>query len=128
MLRLTLKILMLFLNEKGSSTNIVHETTTDEILLFTYKRHGKQMLNMKVYESDWSNDFSLDCLGTTGLIVCKDNERKKRYAFLLSIRLSELCPKFTKLIFILPNFIVVNNTSRCLRYKYLVLLRNGSFT
>lgn len=101
---------------QGSSTNIIHESATDEILLFTYKRHGKQMLNMKVYESDWSNDFGLDCLGTTGLVVCKDNVRRKRYTFLVSIRLSELCPKYTKLIFILPNFIVANNTNKNLRF------------
>lgn len=71
---------------------------------------------MRVYESDWSNDFGLDCAGTTGLIVCKDNERKKRYTFLLSIRLSQMCPKFTKIVSFLPNFLVANNTNKNLRY------------
>ncbi|KAK9700327.1 SHR-binding domain of vacuolar-sorting associated protein 13, partial [Popillia japonica] len=104
------------LHIKASSTNVIHESVGGDILLFSYKRHGKQSLNMKVYESEWSNDFGIECAGTTGLIVCKDNVRRKKYAILLSINLSEMCPRFTKIIIFSPNFLITNNTNKTLRF------------
>nr|XP_022904021.1 vacuolar protein sorting-associated protein 13C-like [Onthophagus taurus] len=102
---------------KASSSNVVYESTIgQEILLFSYKRHGKQSLNLKVFESDWSNDFGIECAGTTGLIVCKDNQRKKKYAILMSIHLSQIAPKHTKIITFYPNFLIINNTLKTLRF------------
>ncbi|XP_017782614.1 PREDICTED: vacuolar protein sorting-associated protein 13A-like [Nicrophorus vespilloides] len=104
------------LHIKASSTNTTYGSNTEDIILFTYKRHGKQSLQLKVYDSDWSNEFGLDCAGATGLVVCKDNERKKRYSFLLSIGLSEMCPRFTKIVTLLPSFLVSNHTNKELRF------------
>ncbi|XP_060526445.1 intermembrane lipid transfer protein VPS13C-like isoform X2 [Cylas formicarius] len=101
---------------KASSSHSIHECPNDDILLFTYKRHCKQTLNVRVYESNWSNDFGVECSGTTGLIVCKDNERKKKYLFFLNTSLSTFCPRLTKIITILPSFLVINNTDRALRF------------
>ncbi|RZC35875.1 vacuolar protein sorting-associated protein 13A-like, partial [Asbolus verrucosus] len=101
---------------KASATNTVYESNNEDILLFTYKRHGKQTLNVKVYESNWSNEFGLECAGTTGLIICKDNERKKKYLFFLSIKLSQMCPRLTKIVTLLPSFVVTNNTNKNLRF------------
>ncbi|XP_063908904.1 intermembrane lipid transfer protein VPS13C-like isoform X2 [Zophobas morio] len=101
---------------KASATNTVYESNNEDILLFTYKRHGKQTLNVKVYDSNWSNEFGLECAGTTGLIICKDNERKKKYLFFLSIKLSQMCPRLTKIVTLLPSFLVTNCTHRNLRF------------
>lgn len=82
---------------------------------------------MKVYESEWSNDFGIECVGTAGLIVCKDNVRRKKYAILLSIDLSQMCPRFTKIITFLPNFLIINNTNKTLRYVIkFILKKNGN--
>ncbi|KAK5650330.1 hypothetical protein RI129_001359 [Pyrocoelia pectoralis] len=101
---------------KATSNPNVFETSNEDILLFSFKRHTKQSITLRVYESNWSNDFGLDCAGTTGLVVCKDHERKKRYSLLLSIRLSEMCPQYTKIITFLPSFIVINTTRKHLRF------------
>lgn len=103
------------LHIKTSTSNTVYECSEEDIILFSFKRHGKQTLNAKVYDSDWSSEFSLDCAGTPGLVVCKHRERKKRYSMLLLVKLSEMCPKFTKIVTFLPCFLVVNETSQFLR-------------
>ncbi|KAF5301566.1 hypothetical protein FQR65_LT08871 [Abscondita terminalis] len=101
---------------KATSSSNIFESLNEDVLLFAFKRHTKQSITLRVYESNWSNDFGIDCAGTTGLVVCKDHERKKRYSFLLSIRLSQMCPQYTKVITFLPSFIVINTTKRHLRF------------
>lgn len=103
------------LHIKTSISNLIYEAIEEKIVLFSFKRHGKQTLNAKVYDSDWSNEFSLDCANTPGLIVCKHHERKKRYSILLSVKLSEMCPKFTKMVTFLPCFLLLNDTYHNLR-------------
>lgn len=103
------------LHIKSSINNIIYETTEENIVLFSFKRHGKQSLNAKVYDSDWSSEFSLDCAETPGLVVCKHHERKRRYSMLLFVKLSEMCPKLTKIVTFVPCFLVVNETSHFLR-------------
>ncbi|KAF7277097.1 hypothetical protein GWI33_009450, partial [Rhynchophorus ferrugineus] len=100
----------------ASSSHSVLDCPNDDILLFTYKRHCKQSLNVKVYDSNWSNDFGVECSGTTGLVVCKDNERKKKYLFFLHTSLSNFCPRLTKIVSILPSFLVTNYTEKYLRF------------
>lgn len=68
-----------------------------------------------MYESNWSNEVSLECAGTTGLVVCKNNERKKKYLIFLHTRLSNMCPRLTKVVTILPGFLITNNTDKFLR-------------
>ncbi|KAL1509464.1 hypothetical protein ABEB36_004192 [Hypothenemus hampei] len=101
---------------KASSSQNIQECPNDEILLFSYKRLSKQVLNMRVYESMWSSDFSVDCSGTTGLVVCKDIERKKKYMFFMNSSSSNFCPRLTKIVRILPSFLVTNNTGKRLRF------------
>lgn len=103
------------LHIKTSTSNFIYETTEEGVTLFSFKRHGKQTLNAKVYDSDWSNEFSLDCAETPGLVVCKHQERKKRYSMMLFVKLSEMCPKFSKIVTFFPCFLVTNGTSHFLR-------------
>lgn len=103
------------LHIKTSNSNLIYETTAENILLFSFKRHGKQALNAKVYDSDWSSEFSVDCAETPGLVICKHRERKRRYSMLLLVKLSEMCPKFTKIVTFLPCFMITNETSHFLR-------------
>lgn len=103
------------LHIKTSVSNLIYESAEEDVILFSFKRHGKQTLNAKVYDSDWSHEFSLDCAGTPGLVVCKHHERKKRYSMLLLVKLSEMCPKFTKIVTFLPCFLITNDTCQFLR-------------
>ncbi|KAK9875024.1 hypothetical protein WA026_005834 [Henosepilachna vigintioctopunctata] len=103
------------LKMRAYASNSVLESNSEEILLFTYKRHGRQTLSVKVYDSNWSSEFGLECTETSGLVVCKDNERKRKYLFFLTITLSKMCPRLTKIVTILPSFLIRNNTAKHLR-------------
>ncbi|KAH1005296.1 hypothetical protein HUJ04_006309 [Dendroctonus ponderosae] len=104
------------LKVKASLAQNVQDCPNDDILLFAYKRHSKQTLNVRVYDSMWSNDVCAECAGTTGLIVCKDTERKKKYMLFMNATLSNFCPRLTKTVTILPSFLVTNNTPKRLRF------------
>ncbi|XP_050293548.1 intermembrane lipid transfer protein VPS13C-like [Anthonomus grandis grandis] len=101
---------------KASHAQNVQECPNNDILLFTYKRHSKQSLNIKVHDSMWSSDFTAECSGTTGLIICKDNERNKKYMFFMSSSLSNFCPRLTKIVTLSPSFLVSNYTRKSLRF------------
>ncbi|XP_025830546.1 vacuolar protein sorting-associated protein 13C [Agrilus planipennis] len=101
---------------KISATNSIFKNSKGDITLLTFKPNMKRTITVKVYDSKWSNDFGLDAAGTTGLIVCKDVHRSKRYCFILSISLSKTCPMLTKIVYFLPTFLVSNNTNKFLRF------------
>lgn len=41
---------------------------------------------IKVYNSRWSQSFSLDTVGNSGVVICNDKERKTKYRVGNSIR------------------------------------------
>jgi hypothetical protein len=48
----------------------------DTILLFDYRQVVKNnKVRMSVNNGRWSDPFSLDVVGTTGMIQCKDDNR-----------------------------------------------------
>lgn len=50
------------------------EKSTENVCVF-FKFQAK----LKVYESKWSQSFSVDTIGNTGVIICYDKERKMKY-------------------------------------------------
>ncbi|GFG28735.1 hypothetical protein Cfor_06015 [Coptotermes formosanus] len=101
---------------RASLSDVVYEAQGEEPLLFCYKKHRRRCVRLRAYHSSWSSAFSLDTVGCTGLVVCKDRERKRRYRILLTVILSKLCPHLTRIVTLLPNFLVVNDTRKHLRF------------
>ncbi|CAH0559657.1 unnamed protein product [Brassicogethes aeneus] len=101
---------------KASGTDAIINCDKESILLFTYKRHGKPSINMRVHNSNWSNDFGMECAGTTGLVVCKDHTRRKKYMVFTKCSISNICPQLTKIVTLMPSFIIVNHTEKHLRF------------
>ncbi|CAH1390229.1 unnamed protein product [Nezara viridula] len=66
-------------------------------------------------ERGGQNEGRLRMRGTTYFILL-DRERKRRYRILLKVDLSEVCPHLTKIVTLLPNFIVSNECKRPLRF------------
>lgn len=101
---------------RGSSSDVLYETcaATEEPLLFRFKKHKKKKAKVRVYNSRWSQAISFDTIGNSGVVVCIDRERNKKYTFFLDIRLSHL--QLAKIIIISPYFVVINKTKRHLRY------------
>uniref|UniRef100_T1J6X9 Large ribosomal subunit protein uL13 n=1 Tax=Strigamia maritima TaxID=126957 RepID=T1J6X9_STRMM len=100
---------------RGSHSDVVYETqVTEEPVLFRFKRHRRKKAKVRVYNSHWSSSFSLDTVGSNGVVICKDKERDKKYQMLLSITLSNL--QLTKIITVMPYFMVINKTDKHLRF------------
>ena len=101
---------------QASLSDVVYEAQGEEPLLFCYKKQRRRCVRLRAYHSSWSSAFSLDTVGCTGLVVCKDRERKRCYRILLTVILSKLCPLLTRIVTLLPNFLVVNDTRKHLRF------------
>ncbi|XP_014251025.1 vacuolar protein sorting-associated protein 13A-like isoform X2 [Cimex lectularius] len=101
---------------RASLTDVVYEAQGEEPLLFCYRKQRKPCVRLRAYHSSWSSAFSMDAFNTSGLVICKDRERKRRYRILLKIELSEVCPQLIKIVTLLPNFIISNESKRPLRF------------
>ncbi|KAK3591108.1 hypothetical protein CHS0354_035920 [Potamilus streckersoni] len=100
---------------RGSlSDNVLECAPSSYPLLFRYKKHKRKKAKLKVFDSNWSHSFSLDTVGNCGVAICMHVQRKRKYMFMVQSQLSNL--KLTKIITIMPFFIVVNNCSKPLRY------------
>lgn len=81
------------------------EVPDDSILLFDYKTINKDnKVRMCINNGMWSEPFSLETVGTTGMIQCKDERRT--YNFLMRITMSN--SSRAKLITFAPFLSIVN--------------------
>uniref|UniRef100_A0A0A9WWJ3 Vacuolar protein sorting-associated protein 13C n=2 Tax=Lygus hesperus TaxID=30085 RepID=A0A0A9WWJ3_LYGHE len=101
---------------RASLTDVVYEAQSEEPLLFCFRKQRKPCVRLRAYHSSWSSAFSMDAFGTSGLVICKDRERKRKYRILLKSDLSEVCPQTTKIVTLLPNLIISNESKRPLRF------------
>ncbi|XP_012945076.2 vacuolar protein sorting-associated protein 13A, partial [Aplysia californica] len=100
---------------RGSMSEAVYEFgNSPNPLLYRFKKHKKKKAKLRVYESRWSQSFSTDTVGSGGVVVCNDKERGKKYMFLVQIAMSRL--RLTKIVTIMPFFLVINNSAKKLRY------------
>ncbi|XP_047508917.1 vacuolar protein sorting-associated protein 13A-like isoform X2 [Pieris napi] len=77
-------------------------------------RRGERV-RVRAHQSGWSRATRLYA-ESPGLLVCAHTERKINYRILLQVTLSELSPQLTKIVTLLPYFIVYNDTKKHLRF------------
>ncbi|XP_053396044.1 intermembrane lipid transfer protein VPS13A-like isoform X3 [Mercenaria mercenaria] len=100
---------------RGSMSDVALECLPSSYpQLFRYKKNKRKKAKLKVYESHWSHAFSMDTVGNCGVVECHDNQRRRKYIFMVQCQLSKL--KLTKIITVLPFFLVVNSSGKPLRY------------
>nr|XP_022286655.1 vacuolar protein sorting-associated protein 13A-like isoform X3 [Crassostrea virginica] len=106
----------LVIQVKGSKSEAVFDCPANltSPILFRFKKNRPKKAKIKVYNSRWSQSFSLDTIGNSGVVICNDRERKTKYRLMLQFQWSHL--KLTRIVTITPFFLVVNRTSRGLRY------------
>ncbi|XP_046398302.1 vacuolar protein sorting-associated protein 13C-like isoform X1 [Ischnura elegans] len=118
------------LQMRGSMCDVVYDCgiggPEEEPLLFRFRKRRRRRVRLRAYQSSWSSAFSLDASGglaggagggAGGLVVCKDRERgKRRYRILMKSTLSRSSPQLTRIISFLPNFLIVNETRKHLRF------------
>ncbi|XP_038046817.1 vacuolar protein sorting-associated protein 13C-like isoform X3 [Patiria miniata] len=112
------------LTYKAGNDMIEHPPDKKEPILFSYPTNkgfipGKNKISMKVGESNWSDKFSLDAVGSTGFISCKTDEKNteaegagsskpKKYSVRVQIQLSNF--GMTKIVVFNPRYLLVNQT------------------
>ncbi|XP_071825694.1 intermembrane lipid transfer protein VPS13A-like isoform X3 [Apostichopus japonicus] len=113
------------LSYKGTSDEVFeHPAEKQEPIMFAYPTSksiapGKNKIQVKCSDSQWSDKFSLDAVGSTGFISCKTKEKEfeakgegiaipKKYSLGVQIQLSYL--SYTKMVLLTPRYLVVNET------------------
>ncbi|XP_064292158.1 intermembrane lipid transfer protein VPS13A-like [Plodia interpunctella] len=104
---------------KGRHSDAWYEVT-DEPLLWSpgwsrSSRGRSEKIRIRAHQSAWSRAAPLSA-AAPGLVVCAHTERRTHYRLLLNVTLSELCPQLTKIVTLLPYFLVYNDTKRHLRF------------
>ncbi|KAJ2950877.1 hypothetical protein O0L34_g5237 [Tuta absoluta] len=90
---------------------------TDEPLLWACgsRARGCERIRLRAHQSQWSRACR-PAAAAPGLVVCAHTERRTSYRLLMDVTLSELCPQLTKIVTLLPYFLVYNDTRRHLRF------------
>ncbi|KAK8381851.1 hypothetical protein O3P69_015099 [Scylla paramamosain] len=89
---------------------VVHEEVNNEAILFSFKSKaffGKKKATVKVEDSDWSDKFSLDVVGSSGSVLCKASNRN--YQVGVDIQLSN--SGLTKIVVFSPFYSILNKAS-----------------
>ncbi|KAF9422722.1 hypothetical protein HW555_001716 [Spodoptera exigua] len=105
------------LQMKGGQSDTCYEVT-EEPLLWSPGTRGHRRgarVRFRAHHSAWSRAARL-AAAAPGLVVCPHTERRTNYRLLLNVTLSELCPQLTKIVTLLPYFLVYNDTKRHLRF------------
>lgn len=102
----------LMLTYRGDTRNniVVHEEVNNEAILFSFKSKvffGKKKATVKVEDSDWSDKFSLDVVGSSGSVLCKASNRN--YQVGVDIQLSN--SGLTKIVVFSPFYSILNKAS-----------------
>lgn len=107
---------------RGTSSGVVYDSQGEAPLLYVHRRRRqaqRKAVRVRVYQSSWSAEFSLDAAATAGLVICKDRERGRKYSLLAACASSRSAPRLTRIVSLLPNWLVSNNTAKHLRYMEL---------
>ncbi|KAH9636273.1 hypothetical protein HF086_009469 [Spodoptera exigua] len=102
---------------QGGQSDTCYEVT-EEPLLWSPGTRGHRRgarVRFRAHHSAWSRAARL-AAAAPGLVVCPHTERRTNYRLLLNVTLSELCPQLTKIVTLLPYFLVYNDTKRHLRF------------
>ncbi|XP_030850036.1 vacuolar protein sorting-associated protein 13A [Strongylocentrotus purpuratus] len=96
------------------SRKIFSTHSLSDPVLFTFSNSKRKKAKLRVFDSIWSSSFSLDTVGSSGVVICKDEDHDRTYQFWLDIRMSHL--PFTKLVTLTPYFLVHNKSDQELSY------------
>ncbi|XP_055333102.1 intermembrane lipid transfer protein VPS13C-like isoform X2 [Paramacrobiotus metropolitanus] len=89
---------------------ILHRADSGEVpILFTTKTlNSKKRVALKAADSEWSEKFSLDTIGSSGVLSCKRADGSLAYEFGISIKPSSAV--LTRLVVIMPYYMFQNNS------------------
>ncbi|RWS24890.1 vacuolar protein sorting-associated protein 13C-like protein [Leptotrombidium deliense] len=96
---------------RGSRCDTIYESINEnEPILFKLQRRKPKKAKIRVNDANWSSGIPMDTVGNKGVILIRDNIRRKKYRFFVDVKLSEYC-FLTKIIVIKPYFVIHNATN-----------------
>ncbi|XP_022100693.1 vacuolar protein sorting-associated protein 13A-like [Acanthaster planci] len=96
------------------SRKVFNNHSLSEPILFSFSNSRRRKAKLRVFDSVWSASFSLDTVGSSGVVICKDEDHDRTYQFWLEISLSKLT--LTKIVTLTPYFLIRNKTDHVLSY------------
>ncbi|KAG6453907.1 hypothetical protein O3G_MSEX008410 [Manduca sexta] len=103
------------LQMKGGHSDVIYDLCEEPVLWCGWRGRRGVRVRFRAHQSGWSRACRLPA-AAPGLVVCPHAERRMHYRLLLHVTLSELCPQLTKIVTLLPYFLVYNDTKRHLRF------------
>ncbi|GBM38371.1 Vacuolar protein sorting-associated protein 13 [Araneus ventricosus] len=102
----------MLLTYRGEDDNIIYHPPEINPVLFSFKAKAffaKKKASLKIGESEWSDKFSLDAVGSSGTVVAKTKDGRT-YGIGVQIKLSQV--GLTKMIIFTPYYLLVNNCDK----------------
>lgn len=99
------------------SVGIPHPATSEEPVLFSYRSKTlftKKKAAIKIFNSDWSERFSLDAVGSSGTIVAKSKDGR---SYLLSVGITLSATGLTRIVTFTPYYFILNNCKTAIEVK-----------
>lgn len=99
------------------SAGINHPATFEGPVLFSYRSKTlftKKKAAIKIFNSEWSERFSLDAVGSSGTIVAKSKDGN---SYLLSVGIALSATGLTRIVTFTPYYLVLNNCKSAIEIK-----------
>ncbi|KAL1431458.1 hypothetical protein MTO96_014190 [Rhipicephalus appendiculatus] len=99
------------------SAGINHPANFDGPVLFSYRSKTlftKKKAAIKIFNSEWSERFSLDAVGSSGTIIAKS---KDGCSYLLSVGITLSATGLTRIVTFTPYYLVLNNCKTAVEIK-----------
>lgn len=105
-------------NNEDSGNVIFHPPDFREPILFSFRAKnffGKKKASIRVGFGDWSDKFSLDVPGSSGVVICKSEGRTYQVAVTNQLTFNSL----TKMVVFTPFFLIINEAPFPIQYQEL---------
>ncbi|XP_054926779.1 intermembrane lipid transfer protein Vps13 isoform X4 [Dermacentor andersoni] len=99
------------------SAGIPHPASFEGPVLFSYRSKTlftKKKAAIKIFNSEWSERFSLDAVGSSGTIIAKS---KDGHSYLLSVGITLSATGLTRIVTFTPYYLVLNNCKTTVEIK-----------
>ncbi|XP_047736715.1 vacuolar protein sorting-associated protein 13, partial [Hyalella azteca] len=110
---------------KGDVPNnyINHSRSNNDPVLFSFKSKaffGKKKASVRAEDSDWSDKFALDAVGSNGIVTCRSRDQRtgSERVYQLNVNISLSANSLTKIVVFTPFYKVVNRAPHRLQLQH----------
>ncbi|KAG8191289.1 hypothetical protein JTE90_003297 [Oedothorax gibbosus] len=102
----------MLLTYRGEDENIIKHPAAVNPVMFSFKARAffaKKKASLKIGDSEWSNKFSLDAVGSSGTVMTHTKDGRT-YGIGVQIKLSQA--GLTKIVIFTPFYLLINNSDK----------------